>query len=336
MNPPKINLASVSTTCAKPTAMYLLVGKTNPKTGKSVILNRMPANGIPYEVIDRPCGKCSGCRIKKRMDLAIRLEHESQFHDHSWFVTVTYDDEHVPYAGSLVADHISKFIRSLRKKIKPTKCRFFAIGEYGENTLRPHYHFILFGPDFPDRELQYEAPIKGRSVSEISRMLGSAGIKYFRSPLLESVWKKGLVQITRTSPATMQYVAKYHVLTVDGEAAETWYTQKLPNGETVKVEKPQSRMSRNPGIGRKWIEKYWTDVYPEGTMVDGKGAQFAAPPYYDSWLEKYHPDVYQELKERRKNAFTLERELSKHREAKVAARKTKRDYSKGMEPRAKL
>jgi len=327
---------TLSTTCAKPTAMYQLAGKKNKKTGKAVILQNPPDPGIPYIVIDRPCGQCAGCRIKRRMDWAIRLEHESKFHDHSWFITLTYDDENLPHGGSLVADHQSKFIKALRKKV-PGKIRFFSIGEYGEDTLRPHYHLILFGPDFPDRELQYTAPIRTPSALAMEKMLGDHGAQYYKSKLLESVWAKGNVQLTPTSPATMQYVTKFHVEKVTGEKAETHYARLIPEtDQIVLVEHPQTRMSRNPGIGRKWIEKYWTDVYPDGTMVDIKGAQFAPPSYYDDWLETHHPDVHQELKEKRSLARTLERELTPRREAKVAARKTKIDIAARQARKAKL
>jgi len=330
-----MKVGTLSTACSKPIAMYRLLGRTNPKTGKGVYQTKLPPTGIPYQVIDRTCDKCAGCRIRKRMDQSTRLTHEAQFNEHSWFITLTYDDDNLPENGSLVAAHQSAFMKALRKKLRK-KMRFFSIGEYGEQTLRPHYHLILFGPDIPDRKYHHSAPIKNRATREIGKLLGPEEARYYSSELLDNVWKKGTVQLTGVSAATMQYVSKYHVEKIDGEAAKTYYVRTLPNGKCVPVEQPQARMSRNPGIGRKWIETYWSDVYPDGTMVDSKGAEFAPPKYYDDWLEKNQPEVYETLQTKRAEARTPERELNKRRQAKVANRKTKMRIAEAMKPRPKI
>lgn len=65
----------------------------------------------------------------------------------SCFLTLTYDKEHLPESGSLVPEHLQKFLKRLRRELEPRRIRFFAVGEYGERTLRPHYHLALFGVD---------------------------------------------------------------------------------------------------------------------------------------------------------------------------------------------
>ena len=91
-----------------------------------------------------PCGKCIGCRVARAAQWGNRCMHEASCYDHNRFVTLTYDDAHLPPNGFLDKTHLSKFLKKLRKKFPHNKLRFFAAGEYGEQTARPHYHLILF------------------------------------------------------------------------------------------------------------------------------------------------------------------------------------------------
>lgn len=74
---------------------------------------------------------------------------ESLMHEHSWFVTLTYSDEHYPEDGSLRPRDLQLFMKRLREEVEPRKVRFFAVGEYGDTKLRAHYHLALFGLDDP-------------------------------------------------------------------------------------------------------------------------------------------------------------------------------------------
>lgn len=75
--------------------------------------------------------------------------HESQSHDFSCFVTLTYDDEHMPYGGDLHYRHFQLFLKKLRKRLgRPV--RYFMCGEYGDRLGRPHYHAILIGVEVAD------------------------------------------------------------------------------------------------------------------------------------------------------------------------------------------
>lgn len=94
-----------------------------------------------------PCGKCITCRIAKRREWSIRMFHELHYHEDSVFITLTYDDEHLPPNGSLVKKDLQKFFKRLRRDLDDSKIKikYFACGEYGEKTKRPHYHAIIFG-----------------------------------------------------------------------------------------------------------------------------------------------------------------------------------------------
>lgn len=99
-----------------------------------------------------PCGRCVGCRIARTREWSIRLLHELDSWDDGVFLTLTYDDDHLPSDYSLHKEDLQKFFKRLRKQLShPIK--YFACGEYGDTTWRPHYHAIIFGLSPKDRDL---------------------------------------------------------------------------------------------------------------------------------------------------------------------------------------
>jgi hypothetical protein len=91
-----------------------------------------------------PCGQCFECRINKSREWLARILAEQRFHSESCFVTLTYAPEHLPDPPFVLKSHIQTFLKSLRNRISK-KFRYFAVGEYGDNFGRPHYHVIFFG-----------------------------------------------------------------------------------------------------------------------------------------------------------------------------------------------
>ena len=98
-------------------------------TGKrSLVFDKREAlTGIPVKI---PCGQCIGCRLQKSLDWAVRCVHEKSLHEESSFVTLTYDDEHLPANGSLVYRDFQLFMKRYRK-ITGSGVRFLMCGEYG-------------------------------------------------------------------------------------------------------------------------------------------------------------------------------------------------------------
>lgn len=143
-------------------------------------------------------------------------------------------------------------------------------GEYGERTFRPHYHALIFGMDLPDR-------YKWRN--------SGSGFPLYRSPIVEALWGKGSVEIGDVTFESAAYVARYVVKKVTGPASESHYRRVDPDtGEIVQVVPEFTRMSlgrrKGEGIGGPWIQKYYTDVYPEDyVMVNGMKCK--PPRYYD-------------------------------------------------------
>lgn len=107
-----------------------------------------------------PCGHCVNCKIAHSREWATRIIHEMDNHKASSFVTLTYDDDHLPENKSISKNELQKFFKRLRKKLN-TPIKYFACGEYGENFERPHYHAIILGLNIREKNLVQEAWGKG-------------------------------------------------------------------------------------------------------------------------------------------------------------------------------
>lgn len=251
------------------------------------------ADGLADRPITLSCGWCQHCRMEHARQWAIRCVHEAQLHEESCFLTLTYDPENIPHTppttrpngytgmGSLRASHWPSFIRSLRQverrkakisRREPRNLRYYICGEYGETTHRPHLHALLYGRNFSeDRRPSSKTP---------------TGNQLYRSKELEKLWGKGTVEIGDVTYQSAGYVAKYVDKKITGDRAESHYGGRVPEF---------SMMSRKPGIGAGWLEKWWTDVYPSDHVVmDGKPQP--PPKYYDLWLEANHPEVYKRVR----------------------------------------
>lgn len=214
------------------------------------------------------CLGCVGCRSDDREAWALRNYVESRMHEHSYFLTPTYDAEHLPMHGTLVPDHVSDFMRALRRPSRLGKLRFFAVGEYGERLSRPHYHVLLFGPNIPD-------------LKKVNSVYSSEDV--FRSEIVSSAWPHGDVVIGRMSFAAARYVAGYVNKKVRGKGADAHYERvEDSTGEVVNVLPEFVRSSCKPrGIGHAWLEKYWKDLFVtehDAVIVDGRKRQI--PRYF--------------------------------------------------------
>lgn len=103
---------------------------------------------IEKQKIQVPCLKCRSCRIARSREWTMRLTHEwMSMGMVGMFLTLTYSDEHIPTDYSLKKYHLQNFIKSLRYRLDKhgKKIKHYSVGEYGEETSRPHYHCIILG-----------------------------------------------------------------------------------------------------------------------------------------------------------------------------------------------
>lgn len=215
---------------------------------------------------------------------SVRCVHESQLHEENSFVTLTYSDEHIPEDWSVNVRDWQLFAKRLREAIGPF--RFFMAAEYGGKTFRPHYHALIFGHAFLEDRV----------------MLKAHPNRLWTSPVLEKKWGKGHVSLGDVTPETCSYVTKYcvkkqmprHKLVerVDADTGECW-----------SVRPEFQLMSRRPGLGAGWIDKYPSDVFPADEVVLGGSKMFPPRYYFDRFQDEC---VKANIKLKRKEA-ALER-----------------------------
>ncbi|AXH74645.1 MAG: replication initiator protein [Microviridae sp.] len=217
-----------------------------------------------------PCGQCIGCRLVRKDEWKTRIILEGKMHECASFVTLTYSQEHLPQDYSLSKRHAQTWLKRLRWMLGDTRIRYFLCGEYGGEKLRPHYHAIIFGFDFPDR-----TPWRRTPSGEVS----------YRSELLEKTWNLGHAEVGTFTPASAGYVAGYSVKKVNGDEAPEHYSRLNPDtGEVHTVTPEFILMSSRPGIGKPWLDAYKVDT-EESTFVIIDGARKPLPRYFKRHLE---------------------------------------------------
>lgn len=282
------------------------------------------------------CGQCLGCRLDYSRVWAMRICHESSLYEYTrgnCFVTLTYRERyecdpdqlrngyHVPGDWSLCKSHFQKFMKRLRKEYGE-KIRYFHCGEYGQvckhgldlsvvecpvcRVGRPHYHAALFGISFGDLEPYGSA---------------SDGSLRYTSPTLERIWKYGFVDVGDLNFQTAAYMSRYILKKVNGARADDHYLSVGEDGELTWLQPEYVTMSRRPGIGRDWYEKYKDDCFPSDEVpVPGVGVLKKVPRYYEEILKHEDAMTHEQIKEMRRqfrleNAkeYTPERLMSKYR-----------------------
>lgn len=202
-----------------------------------------------------PCGRCLSCRLNHSSDWANRLMAEKLYHEKSCFVTLTYNDEHLPAGSNLCYRDVQLFLKRLRKNTG-LKIRFFLSGEYGTKNGRPHYHGIFFG-------------IGVESVAEFVRAWSDK-----RGSI-------GYVSSYNVTRETCNYVAKYTTKKLMGEAA-SWYKEAgvVPEG---------SLSSRRPGIGYRFACDFGHEFSARGYLFSQRGTRQRIPRYYKSVVTRINP-----------------------------------------------
>lgn len=181
------------------------------------------------------CGQCLPCRVKRRRIWVHRLLLESLMHAESSFVTVTYGEERLPLISgvpTLRREDYRLWLKRLRKRmgsiVPGWKLRFFLVGEYGEESGRPHYHAALFGfrgCDYGDSRL---GPAGDRKPCRCASCV-----------IIQGSWGLGRVHQGVVERKSAQYLAGYTVKGMTGVGDD-----RLGGRE------PEfARMSLRPGIG---------------------------------------------------------------------------------------
>lgn len=261
--------------------------------GKKVlhILKKDATPPACVESLKLPCGNCIGCREDRAKTWAVRCVHEASLYEKNCFITLTYNDEHVPKSGSLVKSHFQLFMKRLRKKYGEG-IRYYMCGEYGEQFSRPHYHACLFNFDFPLKSKE------NPGGKYLWKEMVSGNL--YRCGDLEQLWSDprtgknlGFVSVGSVTFDSAAYVARYIVKKINGDLAPGHYQGRQPEYTT---------MSRRPGIAKNWFKTYTgTDIalaYREG-FINMNGKTYKIPKYYDLNYEIIEPNLFKIVKETR-------------------------------------
>lgn len=253
------------------------------------------ASGYKDMEVVVPCGKCIGCRLERSKDWAGRCVQESKLWDSNYFITLTYDDQHLPANMSLRSKDLQDFWKRLRKAVfaenglvrrvpeyevvngKRTLVngvRYFACGEYGDRSQRPHYHAICFNLEIPDL-IPYKRSFDGSQL--------------WLSNWLSALWGHGHVVIGAVTFETCAYVARYVTKKIYGLAAPEHYGDREPEF---------CRSSNRPGIGFGWFEQYCEEIPRLGSVLVN-GVENRVPRYYLKKLEERDHEAYLTYKKKR-------------------------------------
>lgn len=158
------------------------------KEQRSIEIEMTCSNPRHYGKRSFPCNKCHFCRKRYKAAWAARILLEKSCYpvDQCWFVTLTYAPDHLPEPPHVSKDELQRFFKRCRKEVsKPF--RYFAVGEYGADSARPHYHIVFFG---------------------VSRL---------DLPRIGRAWSKGLVHVGEVNAASARYVAHYTLKKIDND-----------------------------------------------------------------------------------------------------------------------
>lgn len=197
------------------------------------------------------------------------------------FITLTYDDEHLPKNGTLNKKHFQDFMKRYRKAIAPKKIRFYHCGEYGDKKRRPHYHALIFGDYFSDAKFSHT----------------KNGQDLYISNLLQKHWQnQGLCYIGQLTFESAAYVARYILKKINGEKAKQHYENiNQVTGEITDLVPEYTTMSRRPGIGFEWYEQFKDEVYPDDFIIV-RGKKMKPPKYYQQFFEIEEAEQFKQFK----------------------------------------
>lgn len=284
-----------------------------------------------------PCGKCTGCRLEYSRQWANRLMLETKKYNPEtcWFITLTYNDEHIPTktvqneetgeyktAATLNKKDIQDFMKRLRRhyeyKYKQKEIRFFLAGEYGEQTNRPHYHACIFN-------MPIYTELKKYKKNELNQQI-------WTNEEIEKIWGKGFITIGKISWESAAYTARYIMKKQKGPDAEWYYKSHAQEPEFT-------LMSRKPGIAREYYDNNKDKIYKndEIALFRGNRAINIKPPkYYDKLYDIEYHDIMKNVKKKRKEyAENVEimkdkRSSLTRQERREVAERTKKDNTKKL------
>lgn len=211
------------------------------------------------------CGHCEPCRANRSREWAGRILLEATTYEQNVFLTLTYNDDHLPPDGSLRPKDLQDWVHRLRKALKHSRLRFYAVGEYGSQTDRPHYHAVLFN-----------APSCLRGRTDKFRRGAGGTVCCPVCALYQETWtlndeEIGSIDAGMVEPRTAAYIGGY---IIKGKTHRLDYRLRGKEPEF-------SRQSNRPGLGAYAIDAL------ASAFLDAKRQAIDIPTYIEHGGQKY-------------------------------------------------
>lgn len=244
-----------------------------------------------YPTWQMPCGYCLPCRLKDSGGWATRALHEASLWDpanlgdNNCFITLTYSDPYLDPAG-LRYDHFQTFMKDLRNYLAyrgdDRRVAFMVAGEYGALNGRPHWHACIFNWSPSDAVYSYTTDL-GHKVYT-SQTLGPANADEVDDGV-NRLWNYGKCEFGSVTYESASYISRYATKERFGELDDPLWD-------------PIFNPSRGYAIGKRWLEKYYTDIFNCGYVTrkvePGVCVQAPIPRYYERWFKNKHFNNYLE------------------------------------------
>ena len=212
----------------------------NPKTGKYISV---------------PCGTCYACQSNRRSGWMFRNTVELQYSKSAFFVTLTYNDESLsklPYHVSSnlrmpLKYHYQRWLKRVRKVLQPFKVRYFLCHEYGDLSMRPHYHVLLY-------------------------LDGCVSLTDMRL-LISNTWQYGNIQCDFVTSARIHYLTKY---------VTKQFRHVKSSGRSVAY--IFSHVWDNQDLQHRYIIEFYLKKYSFIVASQGLGCQLLTEPSFLAWF----------------------------------------------------
>lgn len=270
---------------------------TNPSTAQSYVCPVTARRSVIFKDfkgepdLKLPCKKCPSCKLKASQEWALRCWHESRMHEQNSFITFTYRDSDLPKYQALDHRDFQLFMKRLRRKYPQQNISYFMCAEYGAKTHRPHFHALLFGFFPPD-------PVYHRTEN---------GNRYYKSQVLDSLWKKGFTDTSHVTYLSAGYVARYAMKKqLPNTALQDRYVYVDDQGNQKTRPFEYIKMSTRPFVGSSWAEKYAHEWAEQGYCRNAYKKEMPIPKQYLKVLKEQWPEQHEYLLQKRREKVNEE------------------------------
>lgn len=281
--------------CTKPKTVWL--PNNQDDSGKRNLRFKPPilSKSLDFKMMQIPCNHCIECESLRSLKTAVQLYCELlTVQTDSLFLTLTYDDQHLPKDASVSKEHLRNFIKKLRhwliKNGQTAQFRYLSQGEYGGLTNRAHYHLCAFNICLDDQILYSD-----RGTHSV-----------FESEVLNEMWTFGSIKISALTFESCLYTAQHHFKEKINDKTKV-HLQPIRHPVTNKLIRQRqsefSTRSSRPGIGKTYFEKYHSDIFSGKELNDDciiiDGQLKPVPAYFSKLLKQRDPALYDQIIENR-------------------------------------